>query len=92
MTPQDWFGIVLRASGVWMVLAAVSEFGYALAIERGWWRTAELEAPYYVALGLADAVAGFILLCGADQIVWFAYGRRDEVSQSGGEDLQNSRD
>jgi hypothetical protein len=73
MRPQDWFGVALRALGVWTLLKAASYGLSTVGQQNGWFPDSGTNARYYFYFGLADLVAGLVLLLGADVIVGIAY-------------------
>jgi hypothetical protein len=73
MRPQDWFGVALRTLGVWTLLKAGAYGLSAIGLQNSWFPDLGANARYYFYFGLADLVAGLLLLLGADVIVGIAY-------------------
>ena len=82
MTPRDWFGLLVRGGGLYMLIVAINQ-GIAAIIEgelRNW---PEFRRSYVVYC-ITYLVLGSIALRGANMIVRFAYP--EEPNQPTGDD------
>ncbi len=87
MTAKDWFGVVVRGAGLYMLIAGIGQ-GVAVFAERelstpDWGRAHVLYLIFYLVLGM-------IALRGGNMIVRFAYPDDHTVPTDGDDKSQPS--
>jgi hypothetical protein len=84
MTPRDWFGVLVRGGGLYMVIVAIGQ-GIAAITEGELGGLPECRRSHVVYC-LTYLVLGSIALRGANMIVRFAYP--DEPARPSGDESQ----
>jgi hypothetical protein len=82
MMAKDWFGVIVRAGGLYLVIAGICS---GLLVIAGDDAGRLYGAAYHATQVLSELVIGVILLGGANLIVRFSYpdGRQADIDTSG---------
>ncbi len=75
MQPREAFGVMVRSLGLFGVCYALWNLGFAFSDAIGFTARPDVSAREYVAGMVTFMAIGIALLCGADSIVRYAYGR-----------------
>ena len=82
MTAKDWFGVIVRVIGIWLIVTGIPNCLLAIMGDRdffpsrGVWNWEVIRSAIWI-------VGGVILLRGGDMIVKFAYPAHSGSSQNG---------